>query len=122
MLLQDLFLSSGSTEPEPRPVRILYYVQHNLTVPPQQEKSTTRYSGTFAMCEWLQEHPKCYVMGKPVTLWCINLLQPGMNIIVLYQFSVPCHRSLLLLNVLMVKMSSLFPSSCKFCINYISVL
>ena len=78
-LARPLPVSSDSIEPEPRPVRILYYVQHNLIVPLQQEMSTTSYSETFAVCEWLQEHPKCHVMGKPVTLWCKNLLQPGMN-------------------------------------------
>ena len=50
MLLQLVIPSSSESlpEPEPRQVRLLHFIQHNLVVPVQQEIST-RFSGTFAV-------------------------------------------------------------------------
>lgn len=76
-LLQHHFLYPLVPEPEPCPVHILYFIRHNSVVPVQLELSTTRCSGMFAVHEWLQDHLKCHVMGNPVTLRFMSLLQPG---------------------------------------------
>ena len=36
-------------------------------------------SGTFAVCQWPQQHPNRHIMGKPVEMWCRCLTEPEIN-------------------------------------------
>lgn len=49
--------------PEPRPVHVLYFVQHSWIT--QSGQDSSHFTGTLAVCEWPQQHPNCHVMGKP---------------------------------------------------------
>ena len=64
---------------EPRPIRILYFVHHNWVITMPGTEGTCQYSGIFAVCQWPQQHPDGYIMGKPVEVWCRSLSESGIN-------------------------------------------
>ena len=59
---------------DPRPIKILYFIQHCWIL-----SETCHFSQTFAVCKWPQQHPSRHVMGKPVEVWCKDLFETGMN-------------------------------------------
>ena len=64
---------------DPRPIKILFFVQHSWIVSVPNETETCHFSHTFAVCKWPQQHPNQHVMGKPLEVWCKDLFETGMN-------------------------------------------
>ena len=70
--------SSTSTNVDPRPAHILYFVKHSWIIPELNEEPH-QYSHTFAVCKWPQEHPDQNIVGKPVQVWCKSLSDCSIN-------------------------------------------
>ena len=70
--------SSTSTNVDPRPAHILYFVKHSWIIPELNEEPH-QYSHTFAVCKWPQEHPDRNIVGKPVQAWCKSLSDCSIN-------------------------------------------
>ena len=58
----------------PRPIKILFFVQHSWFVSVPNEVKAHHFSDTFAVCQWPQQHPNRHIMGKPVEVWYRDIL------------------------------------------------
>ena len=71
--------SPTSTDPQARPAKIHYFIQHSWLLNISVEAEPHHYSYILTVCTWPQQHPCCDIMGKPVQVWCKGLGDGGIN-------------------------------------------
>lgn len=71
--------SPTSTDPQARPAKIHYFIQHSWLLNISVEAEPHHYSHILAVCTWPQQHPCRDIMGKPVQVWCKGLGDGGIN-------------------------------------------
>lgn len=70
-LLSDTGLEEVNTPDLLRAARINHFIYHSVSV----ENSVSSY--IFVSLSWYQCHPRMLYLGKPLTIWCHNLFEPG---------------------------------------------
>ena len=75
---------------DPRPIKILYFIQHSWIVSISNEVKAHHFSHIFAICQWPQQHPNRHVMGKPVEVCCRDIFDAKINCFVPIE-NIICH-------------------------------